>query len=746
MSTVIKTIFSISISFAVSMPASVPHSVARDRTVHPVVEIKPFNDTPTIFINGKPNAGLTYMTYDIQPRQYGLFGKIGVDLASVSVSADYSPYFDQPVGWLGPGQYDFSDIDNKMKLILDANPDVYVFPRVYMCSPPWWDEENPGELVRWHDGRIEIEKPFGKKGTYPSWSSEKYRKASVNNLRQFIRHVRKQWYADRIIGYHIASGSTEEWFYWNCGGDDFQDYSDPALKEFRKWLNDRYKSDEALKKAWNNPDVTIDTAEIPAKEERKAYDLFIWRDPAKRKNVIDHYTFYCEQVTNMISLLARAAKEEVNESQLVGVFYGYSLHPHVDNYLQNNGHLAMHKFLQNKDIDFFTAPTAYVNREVGTGYSWTQVPTEPIKLYGKLWMDENDVRTHLIPWQKNYGRTANLKDSEALQIRQLATMLAHGWGAWWFDMEGGWYDEPEFLKIIERLNAIGEKSIHFDRTPVSEIAVVYDEHSIFYTDPRRVLTEPLIYNQIQFLGKIGAPFDYVYLNDLDKAPLYKMYIFLNSFHVTAEQKASVERLRTRGARTLLWLYGAGFAGNNDLSPENSSELTGINITMEEKSGPLYVKVNKQGSAFLPSVEEGLLYGTDNIVGPLLYADDPDADVLGILPGHGVPGLVHREINGLSVYYSSAPTLPPSLMRGIAAKAGVHIYNYQDDGLYVNRSFISIHTGTAGVRHIRLPEKSDVYDIYNNKLIARNTSRFSIDLPVRHTVLYYLGSEKEWSSY
>lgn len=686
------------------------------------------------------------MTYNVQSRQFGLFGKIGVDLASVSVTADYSLYFNQPVAWLGQGEYDFSDMDKKMRLILDANPDAYVFPRVYLCSPPWWDKANPGDLVKWHDGRTSFETTFGKKGIYPSWASERYQNASVTNLRNFIRHARKQWYADRIIGYHIASGNTEEWFYWNSGGDDFQDYSEPALRAFRRWLSDKYKTDRALQKAWNNPDITIESAEIPSKEERKTYDLFIWRDPAKRRNVIDHYTYYCEQVIEMISMLARVAKEEVNETQLVGVFYGYSLHsPRRNNFQQNNGHLAMQKLLQNPDIDFFTAPTAYANREVGTGFSWTQSPTEPVKLYGKLWMDENDVRTHVIPWHRNYGRTANLHDSEALQIRQLANMIAHGWGAWWFDMGGGWYDEPQFLDIIEKLNAIGEKSIFFDRSAVSEIAIVFDEHSIYYTDPRTVFTKPLIYDQIQYFGKIGAPFDWVFLDDLDKAPPYKLYVFLNTFHVTGKQKSAIDRLKSRGAKALLYVYGAGFAGERKLSPENSAKLTGIKTAMEEKSGPLLVKINKQGGAFLSTVIEGFQYGTQNTIGPLLYADDQSAEVLGIVKGHGVPGLVKKTVNGLDVYYSSAPTLPSSLLRGIASRSGVHIYNYWDDALYVNKSFISIHTGTSGIRNIRLQENSDVYDVYNNKLIARNVSRFSVDLPVRHTTLYFLGSSEEWNS-
>ena len=156
------------------------------------------------------------------------------------------------------------------------------------------------------------------------------------------------------------------------------------------------------------------------------------------------------------------------------------LHSARENMQQNNGHLALHKLLQCPDIDFFTAPTSYAFREVGTGYSATQPPTDPMRLHGKYFFDENDVRTHLLPRTAGYGRTADLADTIALQTRQLGTWVTRGWGAWWFDMGGGWYDDPKVMASLQKLNAIGENSINFDRGDTAEIAVVLDERSVFY--------------------------------------------------------------------------------------------------------------------------------------------------------------------------------------------------------------------------------------------------------------------------
>ena len=356
----------------------------------PMAEIRVHNGVPTLFINGTPNAGMTYMTYNPLKKHYESFGKAGVDLASLSVTADFSVFFGQPTAWLGPGKYDFSDMDEKMKLILEANPDAYVFPRVYMCSPPWWDDRHPGELVKWDDGSTE--RSIGRKKQFPSWASEEYRRASADNLRHFIEHVRKQWYASHVIGYHIASGMWEEWFYWSSTGSsdglsDLVDYSEPMVQAFRKWLGCRYRTDDSLREAWNDPSVTLATARIPARAERQASDSFVWRDPAIRRHVIDFYAFYCENVTEIIEVLARAAKQATNGQQLVGVFYGYMFFSYADNWMQDNGHLALRKLLECKDIDFFTAPGSYAYRQMDIGYSHGQNATDAVRLHGKYYIN-----------------------------------------------------------------------------------------------------------------------------------------------------------------------------------------------------------------------------------------------------------------------------------------------------------------------------------------------------------------------
>jgi hypothetical protein len=108
-------------------------------------------------------------------------------------------------------------------------------------------------------------------------------------------------------------------------------------------------------------------------------------------------------------------------------------------------------------------------------------------------------------------------------------------------------------------------------------------------------------------------------------------------------------------------------------------------------------------------------------------------------------LIAKAVNGVQTYFSSAPKLPDWLLRSIAKKAGVHIYDSQDDALYVNKSFLGIHTPKAGKRVLRFPARVSLFDVYAKKSIANSVSEVTLDLPARYSALYFLGTEQQWNS-
>ena len=90
----------------------------------------------------------------------------------------------------------YSGFEERVKMLLDADPDAYFFPRLYLSSPRWWDEKHPDDLVTFDpgDGKPQpfFHSPADKR--VPSWASEAWRRDTAVALRRFIQHVEQSPY------------------------------------------------------------------------------------------------------------------------------------------------------------------------------------------------------------------------------------------------------------------------------------------------------------------------------------------------------------------------------------------------------------------------------------------------------------------------------------------------------------------------------------------------------------------------
>ncbi|MEI6750842.1 MAG: hypothetical protein WCM93_16930, partial [Bacteroidota bacterium] len=330
------------------------------------------------------------------------------------------------------------------------------------------------------------------------------------------------------------------------------------------------------------------------------------------------------------------------------------------------------------------------------------------------------------------------------QKRQLAAQIQHGAAGWWFDMDGGWYDSPEAMQMIKKLNDIGSKSVNFDRESVADVAVVVDEKSLRYIGMGSDLYNSLILEQPLEFGRMGTPADWIMAEDIGKTKKYKMYVMLNLFHVTDAVRKEISKLQQGEAKSIVWVYAPGLM-TDKADPANCEALTGIKLQMLRDKSPLQIEINEAGNKIFPSLPKGFIYGTQNKIGPVMVAQDKSAQTLGTLYGFDLPGLVYKDIKGVQTFYTASTKLSHQLLRAIALKAGVHIYNDIDDGTFVNKSFVSIHTVRGGKRTLSFPVPSSLYDVYNDKAVATNTKQVTLDLPIRTTALYFIGTEQQWRS-
>jgi len=696
-----------------------------------VAEVKVHGGVPTLFINRQPHSGMSYMTYRPDGKYFGQFGRIGVHLYSFSATPSEAAYGLAKTCWVAPDRFDYSGFEERVKMLLDADPDAYFFPRLYLSSPRWWDEKHPDDLVTFDpgDGRSQpfFHSPADKR--VPSWASEAWRRDTATALRRFIEHVQQSPYADRVVGYHLASGTTEEWMMWGGNEGKWVDYSPANVARFRQWLKQKYGTVDALQRAWTDPTATFERAAIPTKREREATRLATLRDPQSERRVIDFYDYNADLVADTIACFAKVVKESTRRKSLVGVFYGYVLQLCGEQRQQNAGHTALEKVWNCPDVDFLTSPTSYAFRTPGIGYSHFMSLTDSVKLHGKLWFDENDIRTWLLEGkpQRSWGQTESYEQTRGQLQREFANVLCQGVGQWWFDMGGGWYDDPRILADIGAMNRIAAASLSWDRSPADEIAVVVDDRSLHLMQVANRLSRPLLLDQLPELGRIGAPLGFYALGDVDRLRPRRMYVFLNAFAPTAAERRAIERLKGQG-RVLVWLYAPGVFREGRLDPAAIEELCGVRVAMDKRPARLEVK-SPWGTC-----------GANFDVAPVFFADDPRATVLGHL-ADGRAGLVRRDAGGWITVYSSAPKLPATLLRELASQAGVHCYlrsPQPHDVIYANRSLVALCVSEPGPRTLVLPRACDVFDLFDGgKPLARAAREFTVILQQNQTKLFRL---------
>ena len=82
---------------------------------------------------------------------------------------------------------------------------------------------------------------------------------------------------------------------------------------------------------------------------------------------------------------------------------------------------------------------------------------------------------------------------------------------------------------------------------------------------------------------------------------------------------------------------------------------------------------------------------------------------------------------------------PSLIRNIARAAGCHIYSDAGDNVYASRNFLGIYAPDGGSRILRLPRKSRVIDLLEDKVLADGVTELPLKLSPNQTVLLKLES-------
>lgn len=722
-------------------------------------EIKPHKGTPTLFLDGKPAFAhfqwlTSHPTPDLLENRDAIrqFAGAGVHLITFDIGTGTE--------WVGPGSgrkghFDFSAVEGQFGKMLEADPDALFHLRIYLETRDWWNELYPEEREITDDGRPQNQ----------SYASEVWQSQVKEFLHAYSDHLRGLGLMDRIIGYQVEAGVCGEWIKnvssmeRHCG-----DFSAPMRRRFRQWLRVSYNDDvTALRDAWRDPDLQFETAEVPSGDRQRATSHMHFRDPAAERPVTDYLRNLADLSAELVVDFCRCSKEASGGSAIAGAFFGYLTeiswndaffgNPTIESRwstYQRSGHLGLRTVLESPDVDFIVSPYSYAFRGIG-GDGLPMPPSESLRKSGKLYIFEEDSRMHnrFDPDGRNYS----FENAVAIHQRNFAQVLTHGLGIWWFiDNPPGTYlewqkTEPAFQPWLERFHSIGTWALGLDRSPQAEVAVLLDDESMFYEEFENTLSIPLIWHQRhQGLARFGAPYDIYLLQDLidGKLPPYKLYIFLNAFRLDENRRDALSKQIKRDGKVALWIYAPGYVSEG-LSTETMTDLCGFEFESSDIPWGPFMHITDFDHTITREIPQDLFWGTNGIIGPLFHLKDPEARVLGQVVyalGRCKAGLGLKEFADWSSVYCAAPNIPAPVLRGIARYAGVHLYNGKGDVLNATADLLAVHTVAGGAREFSLPSRAEIiYDLYADKVVAKNADRFDVVLDPVSSALWYTGSEK-----
>ena len=456
-----------------------------------MVSIKLHNNKLVIMKDNRTIFPYAYMTYLENRNNYKEFNECGYDLYSVCCYlGDHGVNEFSGILPFNKGLYedeqgmDFVPLDESIKKVVDVNKDASIILRINLNTPSWWRKKYPEELVKLSNGNTYMQ----------SCSSKLWHEFGKRAIEAIYNHIKESSYKDNVIAFHLGGMQTEEWIAMLDDGG-MLDYSKPFEDYYASWRNKYNKED----------------------------------------NEENRLRAFNEATSDTILEFTRFTKELVQNDLLVGIFYGY-----IGQVAAHIGHNCLYKLIEDPSIDFFASPVAYNNARQGTVDFFYHSVIQSVKNRNKLWFFENDIRTYLSMYPYEYGLANNQRTLDILKhniwlgpetpeeslwvlTRAFSKCFLGNDAYWWFDMWGGFYNDPDILSFMKNsLEVIKNNKV----TNNNEVAVILDEEG-GYESPLAYFY-PMVYNQMNELGYIGCSYDIYHINDVNDElkNKYKVLIYL----------------------------------------------------------------------------------------------------------------------------------------------------------------------------------------------------------------------------
>ncbi len=719
-------------------------------TDFPNCKIQKYNETPSLVVNRKPLGTMpARLSWLVRAKRFSAgsvkdFANVGINVNILTV---------RPSLFYKNGKF---DIEANLKYI-----DTLIC-RTVACAPKalicfdWqlymskeWCDKHPGEMIALENGLKKLKYAPGQI-LQPSYASELWRKDAGNVLKILLERLRKSQWADRIIMVRSSYANAGEWNNWGYKSFQFVDFSRPMQRAFGKWLEKKYKNVENLRKAWGNENVSFDSENlVPGSKQRfVADDSILFYIDKKNQAAIDYYTFFQWFAVNTIEYFAKIVKNSSGKRILSGAYYGYYLGHinHIPYHLQESGHYGLKYYLRSKYLDFLGGPYPYYDRkgrlQINSLYS-------SIAFHNKVWLSENDQRTHLSDKriQARYGATDNLAESVEIAKRDYMLNFSKGTSYYFFDFIKDWFITPEYMKAIRKLKVLDK--INFEvkgKRSHAEVAILFSEAMVPYYANHPVTRD----NSLRLLlcaqrnlfetelDRTGVPWDLYAVSDMELIDFsrYKLVLFVNADFVSDKTiELTHKRLFDKG-KTVLFIGSPGIIGTHKLDYTRSGQFTGINIVPFNGQQ----KFSQVKSESYPGLDFDLKklpfsksYWVKDDFSITSLIEDKQASPLAYYGNSNYPAMAEKKVSaGRSILLTSLAPPKAEVLRTIFKRVGIHVYLDKanpEDSFYCAGNLLAVYSRQGGEKDISLPGKVEtVMDVFSGKVLASGTNRVKLNLP------------------
>ena len=489
-----------------------------------------------------------------QNSRYGGFAAAGIHLHTCTVQMGPNTG-EKNVAWNFPGGCDFRSLEQDLLHAIAADRQACIILQVRCDLPRQWGLDHLDDVWTAEDGQKWFclrrdAHPQGKTAAANgdqvlsgSYGSPAYRRDMDRALTELGRYVAGADVGRIVVGFVIGGGNDGQFFDWSVGHE--LDHSPGHRRGFQEWLREVYGHDvTSLRTAWGDPRVTFETATICGEAERNGKEPFLAAIGPERR-AADSNRYASVAPVKLVKHFAQTLKAAIGRPVFSMCYSPDAIHD------QGANIYALSELLSGPDrMDSATAVQEYSDwRQIG-GTGGTNACWGSYRLRGSVQICEIDYRTYRSyaggRWgMEELGATDTAAGFRAQIRRDIGAAATRGMGAWYYDMSGGWYDDPELWSVVEESKRIMEWAHRRDApSPVAQMAVFVDEAAGWRASPRSFGTLTAATNaQRRALNLSGVPYDLYLLDDIThpQLPGYKAYVFLTAFTLNRQQVEAIQR-------------------------------------------------------------------------------------------------------------------------------------------------------------------------------------------------------------